>query len=70
MGFVQYGHVLFTHILTFPREFLVFLAGACEMANDLSSEDSLKKKLQQVFKEAFAMWHKNGADCHNFPYNS
>lgn len=39
------------------------------MANDLRSEDSLKKKLQQVFKEAFAMWHKNGADCPYFPFH-
>ena len=30
------------------------------MANDLSTEDSLKRKLKQVYKEAFAMWHKNG----------
>lgn len=34
--------------------------GACEMAQDLSSEDALNKKLQQVAKEAFAIWHKNG----------
>ena len=30
------------------------------MADNLDSEDSLNKKLQQVAKEAFAIWHKNG----------
>ena len=36
------------------------LKAANEMAQDLSSEDALNKKLQQVAKEAFAIWYKNG----------
>lgn len=37
------------------------LAGACEMAGDLSSPELLNAKLQQVAKEAFAFAVKNGA---------
>lgn len=36
------------------------LAGACEVASDLSSADLLNAKLQQVAKEAFAFVVKNG----------
>lgn len=40
--------------------FYFVLSGAFTMATDLRSEVSVRMKLQQVFKEALAIWHKNG----------
>lgn len=41
-------------------------AGACEAADSLSSRDKLEKKLEQVFKEAVAIWYYNAKrGCHD-----
>lgn len=39
--------------------------GACEVASSLESSQSLQAKLQQVFKEAVAIWYTNGEKCSN-----
>ena len=38
---------------------LRLLAGACEVAHDLSTAAALEAKIQQVLKEAFAIWWNN-----------
>lgn len=38
----------------------IVLAGACVMVADLSTEHLLNTELQQVAKEALAIWNWNG----------